>query len=191
MDNEQKLKFLQENFESFMEFNEKIWLRAAIKGIRPIIEHKINIGEEIDFKGLVIKEKQNLRRWWEKENPLKSTRLSQDYREFLAKLDTLDDLLEQSTRAIEIECRKSTKVRAICETGSLAIVSSILDNAGYSGYWFVRQKYRVKLMVPINNKTLILPLRYKTLQDQIDKIIPAIKDMERIQDDFGKDVKFK
>lgn len=174
-----------------MEFNEKIWLRAAIKGIRPIIEHKINIGEEINFKSLVVKEKQNLRRWWEKENPLKSTRLSQDYREFLAKLDTLDDLLEQSTRAIEIECRKSTKVRAICETGSLAIVSSILDNAGYSGYWFVRQKYRVKLMVPINNKTLILPLRYKTLQDQTDKIIPAIKDIERIQDDFGKDVKFK
>ena len=132
-----------------MEFNEKVWLRAAIKGIRPIIEHKINTGEEIDFKGLVIRGKQNLRRWWEK---LKSTRLSQDYRKFLAKLDTLDDLLEQSTRAIEIECRKSTKVRAICETGSLAIVSSILDNAGYSGYWFVRQKYRVKLMVPIKTR---------------------------------------
>ena len=132
-----------------MEFNEKIWLRAAIKGIRPIIEHKINTGEEIDFKGLVIRGKQNLRRWWEK---LKSTRLSQDYRKFLAKLDTLDDLLEQSTRAIEIECRKSTKVRATCETGSLAIVSSILDNAGYSGYWFVRQKYRVKLMVPIKTR---------------------------------------
>lgn len=174
-----------------MKFNEEIWLRAAIKGIRPIIEHKINTGAEIDFKSLVIKEKQNLRRWWEKENPLKSSRLSQDYRKFLAKLDTLDDLLEQSTRAIEIECRKSTKVRAICETGSLAIVSSLLDNAGYSGYWFVRQKYRVKLMVPINNKTLILPLRYKTLQDQTDKIIPAIKDIERIQDDFGKDVKFQ
>lgn len=132
-----------------MEFNEKIWLRAAIKGIRPIIEYKINTGEEIDFKGLVIREKQNLRRWWEK---LKSTRLSQDYRKVLAKLNTLDDLLEQSTRAIEIECRKSTKVRAICETGSLAIVSSILDNAGYSGYWFVRQKYRVKLMVPIKTR---------------------------------------
>ena len=174
-----------------MEFNEKIWLRAAIKGIRPIIEHKINIGEEIDFKSLVVKEKQNLRRWWEKENPLKSTRLSQDYREFLTKLDTLDDLLEQSTRAIEIECRKSTKVRAICETGSLAIVSSLLDNAGYSGYWFVRQKYRVKLMVPINNKTLILPLRYKTLQDQTDKIIPAIKDIERIREEFGPDVRLK
>ena len=82
-----------------MEFNEKIWLRAAIKGIRPIIEYKINTGAEIDFKGLVIRGKQNLRRWWEK---LKSTRLSQDYRKFLAKLDTLDDLLEQSTRAIEI-----------------------------------------------------------------------------------------
>ena len=132
-----------------MGFNEKIWLRAAIKEIRPIIEYKINTGEEIDFKGLVIREKQNLRRWWEK---LKSTRLSQDYRKFLAKLDTLDDLLEQSTREIEIECRKSTKVRAICETGSLAIVSSILDNAGYSGYWFVRQKYRVKLMVPIKTR---------------------------------------
>lgn len=132
-----------------MEFNEKIWLRAAIKEIRPIIEYKINTGEEIDFKGLVIREKQNLRRWWEK---LKSTRLSQDYRKFLAKLDTLDDLLEQSTRAIEIECRKSTKVRATCETGSLAIVSSILDNAGYSGYWFGRQKYRVKLMVPIKTR---------------------------------------
>lgn len=91
MDNEQKLKFLQENFALFMEFNEKIWLRAAIKGIRPIIEYKINTGEEIDFKGLVIREKQNLRRWWEKENPLKSTRLSQDYRKFLSKLDTLDD----------------------------------------------------------------------------------------------------
>ena len=112
-------------------------------------------------------------------------------RKFLAKLDTLEDLLEQSTRAIEIECRKSTKVRAICETGSLAIVSSLLDNAGYSGYWFVRQKYRVKLMVPINNKTLILPLRYKTLQDQINKIIPAIKDMERIREEFGPDVKFQ
>ena len=73
----------------------------------------------------------------------------------------------------------------------MAIVSSILDNAGYSGYWFVRQKYRVKLMVPINNKTLILPLRYKTLQDQIDKIIPAIKDMERIREEFGPDVKFQ
>ena len=174
-----------------MEFNEKVWLRAAIKGIRPIIEYKINTGEEIDFKDLVIREKQNLRRWWEKENPLKSTRLSQDYRKFLAKLDTLDDLLEQSTRAIEIECRKSTKVRAICETGSLAIVSSLLDNAGYSGYWFVRQKYRVKLMVPINNKTLILPLRYKTLQDQTDKIIPAIKDIERIREEFGPDVRLK
>ena len=172
-----------------MEFK-KVWLRAAIKGIRPIIEYKINTGEEIDFKGLVIREKQNLRRWWEKENPLKSTRLSQDYRKFLAKLDTLDDLLEQSTREIEIECRKS-KVRAICETGSLAIVSSLLDNAGYSGYWFVRQKYRVKLMVPINNKTLILPLKYKTLQDQIDKIIPAIKDMERIREEFGPDVRLK
>lgn len=171
-----------------MEFNEKIWLRAAIKGIRPIIEYKINTGEEIDFKGLVIREKQNLRRWWEK---LKSTRLSQDYRKFLAKLDTLDDLLEQSTRAIEIECRKSTKVRAICETGSLAIVSSILDNAGYSGYWFVRQKYRVKLMVPIKNRTLTLPLRYKTLQDQADKIIPAIKDIERIREEFGPDVRLK
>lgn len=44
-----------------MEFNEKVWLRAAIKGIRPIIEYKINTGEEIDFKGLVIREKQNLR----------------------------------------------------------------------------------------------------------------------------------
>lgn len=171
-----------------MEFNEKIWLRAAIKGIRPIIEYKINTGEEIDFKGLVIREKQNLRRWWEK---LKSTRLSQDYRKFLAKLDTLDDLLEQSTRAIEIECRKSLKVRAICETGSLAIVSSLLDNAGYSGYWFVRQKYRVKLMVPINNKTLILPLKYKTLPDQTDKIIPAIKDIERIREEFGPDVRLK
>ena len=85
--------------ELFMEFNEKVWLRAAIKGIRPIIEYKINTGAEIDFKGLVIRGKQNLRRWWEK---LKSTRLSQDYRKFLAKLDTLDDLLEQSTRAIEI-----------------------------------------------------------------------------------------
>ena len=174
-----------------MGFNEKIWLRAAIKEIRPIIEYKINTGEEIDFKGLVIREKQNLRRWWEKENPLKSTRLSQDYRKFLAKLDTLDDLLEQSTRAIEIECRKSTKVRATCETGSLAIVSSILDNAGYSGYWFVRQKYRVKLMVPINNKTLFLPLRYKTFQDQIDKIIPAIKDIERIRVEFGPNMEFK
>lgn len=174
-----------------MEFNEKIWLRAAIKGIRPIIEHKINTGEEIDFKGHVIKEKQNLRKWWEKENPLKSTRLSQDYRKFLAKLDTLDDLLEQSTRAIEIECRKSTKVRAICETGSLAIVSSLLDNAGYSGYWFVRQKYRVKLMVPIKNRTLTLPLRYKTLQDQTNKIIHAIKDMERIREEFGPDVRLK
>lgn len=132
-----------------MEFNEKIWLRAAIKEICPFIEYKINTGEEIDFKGLVIREKQNLRRWWEK---LKSTRLSQDYRKVLAKLDTLDDLPEQSTRAIEIECRKSTKVRAICETGSLAIVSSILDNAGYSGYWFVRQKYRVKLMVSIKTR---------------------------------------
>lgn len=111
MDNEQKLKFLQENFALFMEFNEKVWLRAAIKGIRPIIEYKINTGEEIDFKGLVIREKQNLRRWWEKENPLKSTRLSQDYRKFLSKLDTLDDLLEQSTRAIEIECRKSCRMR--------------------------------------------------------------------------------
>ena len=171
-----------------MEFNEKVWLRAAIKGIRPIIEYKINTGEEIDFKGLVIREKQNLRRWWEK---LKSTRLSQDYRKFLAKLDTLDDLLEQSTREIEIECRKSTKVRAICETGSLAIVSSILDNAGYSGYWFVRQKYRVKLMVPIKNRTLTLPLRYKTLQDQADKIIPAIKDIERIREEFGPDVRLK
>ena len=94
-----------------MEFNEKVWLRAAIKGIRPIIEYKINTGEEIDFKGLVIREKQNLRKWWEKENPLKSTRLSQDYRKFLAKLDTLNDLLEQSTRAIEIECRKSCRMR--------------------------------------------------------------------------------
>ena len=94
-----------------MEFNEKVWLRAAIKGIRPIIEYKINTGEEIDFKGLVIKEKQNLRKWWEKENPLKSTRLSQDYRKFLAKLDTLNDLLEQSTSAIEIECRKSCRMR--------------------------------------------------------------------------------
>ena len=83
-----------------MEFNEKVWLRAAIKGIRPIIEYKINTGEEIDFKGLVIREKQNLRKWWEKENPLKSTLLSQDYRKFLSKLDTLDDLLEQSTKAI-------------------------------------------------------------------------------------------
>lgn len=46
-----------------MGFNEKIWLRAAIKEIRPIIEYKINTGEEIDFKGLVIREKQNLRRW--------------------------------------------------------------------------------------------------------------------------------
>ena len=46
-------------------------------------------------------------------------------------------------------------------------------------------------MVPINNKTLILPLRYKTLQDQIDKIIPAIKDMECIREEFGPDVKFK
>lgn len=46
-------------------------------------------------------------------------------------------------------------------------------------------------MVPINNKTLILPLRYKTLQDQTDKIIPAIKDMERIREEFGPDVKFK
>lgn len=174
-----------------MEFNEKIWLRAAIKGIRPIIEYKIKTGEEIDFKSLVVKEKQNLRKWWEKENPLKSTWLSQDYREFLAKLDTLDDLLEQSTREIEIECRKSIKVRAICETGSLAIVCSILDNAGYSGYWFVRQKHRVKLMVPIKNKTLTLPLRYKTLQDQADKIIPAIKDMERIREEFGPDLKFK
>lgn len=44
-----------------MEFNEKVWLHAAIKGIRPIIEYKINTGAEIDFKGLVIKEKQNLR----------------------------------------------------------------------------------------------------------------------------------
>ncbi len=122
---------------------------------------------------------------------MKSTRLSQNYRKFLAKLDTLDDLLEQSTRAIEIECRKSTKVRAICETGSLAIVSSLLDNAGYSGYWFVRQKYRVKLMVPIKNRTLTLPLRYKTLQDQTDKIIPAIKDMERIREEFGQDVRLK
>ena len=94
-----------------MEFNEKVWLRAAINGIRPIIEYKINTGAEIDFKGLVIREKQNLRKWWEKENPLKSSRLSQDYRKFLAKLDTLDDLLEQSTREIEIECRKSLKVR--------------------------------------------------------------------------------
>ena len=48
-----------------MEFNEKVWLRAAIKGIRPTIEYKINTGEEIDFKGLVIREKQNLRKWWE------------------------------------------------------------------------------------------------------------------------------
>ena len=174
-----------------MEFNEKVWLRAAINGIRPIIEYKINTGEEIDFKGLVIREKQNLRKWWEKENPLKFTLLSQDYRKFLSKLDTLDDLLEQSTKAIEIECRKSIKVRAICETGSLAIVSSLLDNAGYSGYWFVRQKYRVKLMVPIKNRTLILPLRYKTLQEQTDKIIPAIKDIERIRDDFGQDMRFK
>ena len=83
-----------------MEFNEKVWLRAAIKRIRPIIEYKINTGEEIDFKGLVIREKQTLRRWQEKEKPLKSTRLSQDYRKFLSKLDTLDDLLEQSTREI-------------------------------------------------------------------------------------------
>ena len=65
-----------------MEFNEKVWLRAAIKGIRPIIEYKINTGEEIDFKGLVIREKQNLRKWWEKESPLKSTRLSLDYGSF-------------------------------------------------------------------------------------------------------------
>ncbi len=128
-----------------------------LKGSVPDHRDRINIGEEIDFKGLVIREKQNLRKWWEKENPLKSTRFSQDYRKFLAKLDTLDDLLEQSTKAIEIECRKSTKVRAICETGSLAIVSSLLDNAGYSGYWFVRQKYRVKLMGPIKNRTLTLP----------------------------------
>ena len=46
-------------------------------------------------------------------------------------------------------------------------------------------------MVPINNKTLILPLRYKTLKDQIDKIIPAIKDMERIREESGPDVKFQ
>ena len=66
-----------------MEFNEKVWLRAAINGIRPIIEYKINTGAEIDFKGLVIREKHNLRRWWEKESPLKSTRLSLDYGSFL------------------------------------------------------------------------------------------------------------
>ena len=65
-----------------MEFNEKVWLRAAIKGIRPIIEYKINTGEEIDFKSLVIREKQTLRRWQEKEKPLKSTRLSLDYGSF-------------------------------------------------------------------------------------------------------------
>ena len=56
--------------ELFMEFNEKIWLRAAINGIRPIIEYKINTGAEIDFKGLVIREKQNLRKWWGKGEPI-------------------------------------------------------------------------------------------------------------------------
>ena len=46
-------------------------------------------------------------------------------------------------------------------------------------------------MVPIKNRTLTLPLRYKTLQDQTDKIIPAIKDIERIREEFCPDVKFK
>lgn len=46
-------------------------------------------------------------------------------------------------------------------------------------------------MVPIKNRTLTLPLRYKTLQDQADKIIPAIKDIERIREEFGPDVKFQ
>ena len=68
--------------ELFMEFNEKVWLRAAIKGISPIIEYKINTGKEIDFKSLVIWEKQTLRRWQEMEKTLKSTRLSLDYGSF-------------------------------------------------------------------------------------------------------------
>lgn len=46
-------------------------------------------------------------------------------------------------------------------------------------------------MVPIKNRTLTLPLRYKTLQDQTDKIIPAIKDIERIREEFGPDVRLK
>lgn len=46
-------------------------------------------------------------------------------------------------------------------------------------------------MVPIKNRTLTLPLRYKTLQDQTDKIIPAIKDIECIREEFGPDVKFQ
>ena len=33
-----------------MEFNEKVWLRAAIKGIRPIIEYKINTGGRNRFQ---------------------------------------------------------------------------------------------------------------------------------------------
>lgn len=166
--------------------DEKQILRIAMKGIRPMMERAIRIDGTVDIGRMVKAEKDNVIAGCGVRHACRQVR-PDEYREAVLLADSLEPVLEKMSRELEMKCRKDLKVRFIREASAKAIVSGLLEDAGYHGFTFVCQKHRIKVMVPVGTNTILIPLPYSKITKLVDEIVPAVKDAERMCAAFGRD----
>ena len=161
----------------------------AMHGIRPLIELYIKSGKEVDMDRLVAVEMDNILQVWKDAHPGYRVLYRQEFDKERARIKAMEEDLLRKTKEVEMQCRKSMKVRAINIAATETLVSSMLEDAGYKDYSIENQRYRIKLTVFVGDKRIVLPIRFAAMPGIVESIIPTLKAAEAMVADFGKDLK--
>ncbi len=165
--------------------------KGAMKGIKSLIGQYITAGKDIDIERLVKHEMNNIVNDWKKAHLGYSIepRLIKEHAALLEEVKHMRPELRIATQDLVLSCHKAMKAHAISETSARAMVSALLEEAGYKNYYIISQRYRIKVTVVIGKNRICLPVKFSALPSICEKIIPAVKAAEKMYADFGRDLK--
>ncbi|MCQ2115793.1 MAG: hypothetical protein MJZ07_06280 [Bacteroidales bacterium] len=172
-----------------MEFDDKAMLKTAMKGIRAIINKQLKARNEIITDSIIRAEKNNIRNEWVIANPRYQSVAMDRYNELMSHISSLEPELYALTRDLELKCRKSLKKSEIRQAAICASLTELLNEAGYDNFSLAMQQYRIKLTVGLPFCIVVLPIKHSAFPEILEKVIPALKDAERLSSDFGRDMK--
>lgn len=170
--------------------NDKDIISLALTSIRSQVMYDLQIGRtpyNHKYHDLAL---MNVRNWWRDRNSkifkFRSTDMTPELRDLLKRLTPE---IQKEVDNLILDCHKKFKTMEINETTARAVISSLLDELGVTGYSFRPQTYRIKVHIPLSyGRNLVIPIKYKELQIKMESIATTIQHAREMNEIFGRDL---
>jgi len=173
---------------------EKEFKTIASAGVLSRITQSIKLGQAISTSQVLDLEIQNINAWWKSVYKKKQSAFItldgiMEQRTLPDLIHTLMPMLEENASQMLLSKKKKATITKIQFAASKAQIEELLRKENLKFVIF-EQVYRAKIYIALDKgKKLVLPIKYKTIQEDIEKILPAIQAARKMLEDFGKDVK--